>query len=130
MMKLTKALFFTLAIFGTGAVQASNVDKMNAAFNELCDKMEQCAMEQMGKEQDLTPEMRSMIEGMIEGMCKNMMDVGEVNEYAELVDPAVACIDSMTSKSCSELQGDNVQTPECKAYERQAEEFGADFNGE
>lgn len=129
-MKLSIAILCSVTVWGASAVQASNVEKMNDAFNQLCDKMEQCAIEQMGEEEDLTPQMRSMIEGMIEGMCKNMMDVGEVNEYAELVDPAVACINSMTSRSCSELQRENIQTPECDEYEERAEEFGADFDRE
>lgn len=124
-MKITNTILFSIAVLISSGAQANSADKLNSAFNELCDKMEQCALEQMAQEDNLTPQMRSMIENMVEGMCKNMMDIGEVNQYAELVDPAVACIDSMTSKTCGQLQGDDFRTQECEEYERQAEAFGA-----
>ena len=126
-MKITTPILALLLMLAPTTVLASDAEKLNSAFNELCDKMELCAIEQMKNEGDLTPQMRSMIEGMIDGMCKNMLDVGEVNQYAELVDPAVACIDSMTSKSCSDLQGDDLQTPECREYEELAKEFSEDI---
>ncbi|WP_414827776.1 hypothetical protein [Alteromonas sp. H39] len=128
-MNQTTAMLFLLSIVTATATHASDADKLNGAFNQLCDKMEVCAMEQMGKEENLTPQMRSMIEGMIDGMCKNMMNMEDVAQYSELVDPAVACIDSMTSQSCAELEGDNLQTPACKEYERQAESFRTELNG-
>ncbi|WP_218311988.1 hypothetical protein [Alteromonas antoniana] len=129
-MKLTTALLISLFTVAAAPALASDADKLNDAFNQLCDKMEVCALEQMGKEENLTPQMRSMIEGMIDGMCKNMMNLEEIDQYSELVDPAVACIDSMTSQSCAELEGDEAQTPACQEYERQAEAFRAELDGE
>lgn len=129
-MKLTTAILFSLLAISPAPAFAGDADKLNNAFNQLCDKMELCAMEQMGKEENLTPQMRSMIKGMIDGMCKNMMNIEEIDQYAELVDPAVACIDSMTSQSCAVLEGDEVQTQACQEYERQAEAFLAEPEGE
>ena len=85
----------------------------------LCEKVKACAMEQMN-EQDLTPEMRQMMEPMVANMCANVgSHVQDVPTDHSLYQPAMECLESLNRLDCQTLltmQGS--PTAECKAYEQ------------
>ena len=116
-----KALAAALAMLGLLAVPVTANELADAA-TELCDKIKQCTMAQIN-EADMTPEMRQMMEPMINSMCDSMRaGIEEVPTDHELYPGALACMESMSALSCTDFQdGDKVQTPECKAYQAKAE---------
>lgn len=100
-------------------------DDLTDAAQELCNMVKSCALEQMA-EQDLTPEMREMMTPMLENMCATMRrQVKEVPVGHGLYDPAVACLRSMASLTCADLQdAGRVETPQCKEYAEKAQQAG------
>ncbi|MBT0587349.1 hypothetical protein [Alteromonas oceanisediminis] len=114
----THLLSLSFVLLSAGATAQS----FEQATVAVCDKMKTCALKQMGQEEDLTPQMRQMIEGMIAGMCDNVMDFSQIETHAELHKPAAACLQSMAALSCEELEED-VSTTECEAYEDVAEDY-------
>ena len=101
-------------------------DDLTDAAQGLCDTVKSCALEQIARE-DLTPEMHEMMEPMLENMCTTMREnVQEVPTGHPLYQPAVACMRSLESLSCEQMQSpDRTTTPECKEYEKLAKEMGA-----
>ncbi len=108
-----------------GLALPAQAEKMTAASMALCEKVKECALAQLANE-DMAPEMRQMMEPMLNSMCQSVgAQVTEVPTGHPLYAPAVACMESMTGLSCAELQGGNdVKTPECEEYRRQAENYG------
>lgn len=102
-------------------------DDLSDAAQGLCDSVKSCALEQMARE-DLTPEMRQMMEPMLENMCTTMQaNVQQVPAGHPLYKPAVACMRSLESLSCEQMQNlDRTTTPECQKYEKLAREMGGD----
>jgi len=115
--------FACLALL-VGAALPAWADTIEAAASDLCEHVRACAMAQV-KEEDMTPEMRQMMEPMLDNMCANMQSkVQEVPMNHELYQPAVACMRSMTEVSCADFQnGDKLQTPPCDEYQRLAEKY-------
>lgn len=105
----------------------SLADDLGDAAQGLCDAVKSCALEQIAKE-DLTPEMRQMMEPMLENMCATMQaNVQQVPAGHPLYQPAVACMRSLESLSCAQMQAlDRTTTPECQEYEKLAKEMGGD----
>lgn len=101
-------------------------DELRDAVQGLCDSVRSCALEQIVKE-ELTPEMRDMMEPMLDNMCATMKEnVQEVAPGHPLYDPAVACIRSLESLTCDEMQNPGRDsTPECEIYEKLASEQSA-----
>lgn len=101
-------------------------DELRDAVQGLCDSVRSCALEQIVKE-ELTPEMRDMMEPMLDNMCATMKEnVQEVAPGHPLYDPAVACMRSLQSLTCDEMQNpERGSTPECEAYEKLAGEQAA-----
>ena len=97
-------------------------NELTDAATGLCENIKQCTLAQMG-DADLTPEMREMIEPMVNSMCDAMRaGIEEVPTNHELYQPAVACMQSMSALSCADFQdGDKVQTEECESYQAKAE---------
>lgn len=97
-------------------------DDLLSAANDMCEKVKSCSLAQIA-ESDMTPEMRQMMEPMLESMCDSMRQgVQEVPTGHELYEPAVACMRSMANLSCDAYQsGDGAETPECKTYQAMAE---------
>ena len=93
------------------------------AASGLCEKVRSCAMAQIDKE-DLTPELRQMMEPMLDNMCDNMQSkVQEVEVGNALYQPAVDCMRSMEALSCEDMQDPSrMQTPQCESYEKLARE--------
>lgn len=102
-------------------------DDISDAAQGLCDAVKSCALEQISKE-DLTPEIQQMMEPMLENMCTTMQaNVQQVPAGHPLYEPAVACMRSLESLSCEQMQNlDRTTTPECQEYEKLAREMGGD----
>lgn len=102
----------------------AQADKMTEASLALCEKVKECALQQLAQE-NFTPEMRQMMEPMLNGMCQAARaQIPEVPTGHPLYAPALACMESMSALSCAELQGgDDIKTVECEEYRRQAEKF-------
>jgi hypothetical protein len=96
-------------------------DELQDVSLQLCEKVKSCALAQM-QEQDLTPEVREMMQPMLEGMCTDMQGkVEDVPRDHPLYKPALECMRSMANLSCAVMQdADRVRTPECENYERLA----------
>lgn len=97
-------------------------DDLSGAASDLCEKVKACSMAQIA-EADMTPEMRQMMEPMLDSMCQTMQQgVSEVPTGHELYQPAVACMRSMAQLSCTDFQDESkVQTPACVKYQELAE---------
>jgi hypothetical protein len=90
----------------------------------LCEKIKSCALAQMGS-QEITPEIRQMMQPMLDGMCSNMMvSMPEVAESHAMYKPAMACMKSLEALSCEQMQQTSeANTPACKEYEALAEKY-------
>lgn len=115
--KLTAAL--ALSVLVSIPVVA---DDLVSAANDMCEKIKACSLAQIA-ESDMTPEMRQMMEPMLESMCDQMRQgVQQVPAGHELYQPAVACMRSMASLSCEDFQSEGAaETPQCKKYRDLAE---------
>jgi hypothetical protein len=120
--KFLKVIAAVLAVALAGPLAA---DELADASRALCDNVKSCALEQMAS-QELTPEMRQMMEPMLANMCTQMNSkIKEVPTDHGLYKPALACIRSMQSLTCEQMQnGMETQTPECQEYEKLAREAG------
>jgi len=111
-------LVASLLLLG-GPAQA---DDITDAALALCEKVKACAMSEIAEE-DLTPEIRQMMQPMLDNMCANMKArVGEVPIGDAMYEPAVACMRSMQALSCEAMQTEQANTPACQAYEKMAKE--------
>lgn len=121
---MIKRAKFIAALLGCSLSAFVAADDLTDAARGLCDSVKSCALEQIAKE-DLTPEMREMMEPMLESMCTNMQSkVQEVPIDHRLYKPAVVCMRSMESLTCADMQSpDRMSTPECKEYEKLAREM-------
>lgn len=102
----------------------AQAEKMTEASLALCEKVKECALQQLAQE-DFTPEMRQMIEPMLNDMCQAARaQIPEVPTGHPLYAPALACMESMSVLTCAQLQGgEDIRTTECEAYRKQAEKF-------
>lgn len=116
-------LYLACLMFATvTAVSAPRADEITDAALSLCEKVKACAMAEMKKE-ELTAEMRQMMQPMLDSMCANMQArVKSVPSGDALYEPAVACMRSMEALSCKEMQSDKANTPACQTYEKMARE--------
>ena len=109
-----------LGILAAGLVLATplQADEFADAAMGLCEKVKSCAMQQMAME-DLTPEVRQMMEPMLEGMCASMQArIGEVPTGHPYYEPSLACMRSLESLSCENMEDPNsMQTPACEKYQ-------------
>lgn len=114
---LVAGVFFAVA----GNVIAGDLED---AATELCEKVKHCSMAQIS-EADLTPEVRQMMEPMLQNMCATMRaGVEQVASGHALHDPALACMRSMAALSCDDFQDEEkVETPACKEYQAVAEQM-------
>ncbi|NOR40797.1 MAG: hypothetical protein GQ537_06290 [Gammaproteobacteria bacterium] len=118
--------FLSLLFIALLVSSSARADDIADAALGLCEKVKSCAMAQIAKE-DLTPEMRQMMQPMLDNMCANMQGkVEAVPSGHAMYAPAVACMRSMEALSCEAMQGEQVRTPECKTYEKLARETYGD----
>lgn len=114
-------LTLCLAVLGVSlSVNASS--ELERASLAACEKMKACTIESLSGQEGITPQMRQMVEGMVAGICENMMDFTEVNAYQELHKPAAACLQSIANSSCTSLEND-VQTPECEKLDKLTDQY-------
>ena len=103
---------------------------LDSAMDDLCAKIKTCGMQQ-AEAQGLPPEMKAMMEGMVDGMCKTWMQpyaksIGD----AGLEKKAEACVDSVVDTSCETMmqaQGE-FKTEACEDFEKAADEAGLDLS--
>lgn len=121
---MRKKLLSVLAA-GVLATAVADAEELTDAALGLCEKVKSCAMEQIAEE-DLTPEMRQMMQPMLDNMCASMQsNFGEVPTGHDLYRPAIACMQSMEKLSCEQMQTiDQAPTPECQKYQELAEQAG------
>lgn len=123
MMKYSMIATAFLAMSSTVA----QADELTDAANQVCENVKQCTLSQMDQSQ-MTPEIRAMMEPMINSMCDAMRaGVKEVPTNHELYQPAVACMRSMAELSCEDFQNEeSFQTAACKDYADRAEKAMAE----
>lgn len=109
-------LFIVLGLVVTLPVRA---DELAAEATKLCEKVKSCAMAQIAEE-DVTPEMRQMMQPMLDGMCDDMRSsMDEIPTGDQLYKPALACMRSMQTLSCAAMQDEeSMKTPACETYEK------------
>ncbi len=106
-----------------GSSAYADMKAFEMASDQLCEKVKQCTFEQMQREQGLTPEMRGMVDEVLENMCGNLQQFSELETTHELIEPATACMQSMANLSCNEIEESNMQTDSCKKYEEMAKRY-------
>ena len=113
-----------LLVLGASLSLSAQADNMADATLRLCEKIKSCALAQIAQE-DFTPEMRQMMEPMLNGMCVRVQSqVTDVPTGHPLYGPALACMQSMDSMTCESLRdGQTIKTPECEAYEKEAQKY-------
>lgn len=123
---MLKIVARTVLLSLVATAPAALADELGDAAQALCEKVKSCAIEQM-EGQEITPEMRQMMQPMLDGMCAQVRGrVGEVPTGHPMYKPAVACMQSMQSLSCDSMQdAGQVITPECEEYEKLARESDA-----
>lgn len=122
-----KAVPVYLSIFYAGVISfTTTADEYSGATLALCEKVKSCALEQMGQ-QEITPEVRQMMQPMLDNMCSQMaVEVEEVASGHALYKPALACMKSMAALSCADMQSqDGPHTEACKEYEALAEKYSS-----
>lgn len=101
-------------------VTASEIED---AADALCEKVKACSMAHIA-EADLTPEVRQMMEPVLQNMCQTMREgVREVPSDHELYQPSVDCMRSLSALSCADFENEEkMLTPACNNYQRLAEQ--------
>lgn len=118
---MTRLTGVTVCLVFLASTLSVSADEITDSALALCEKVKACSMAQINEE-DLTPELRQMMEPMLENMCANMQSrVQAVPQGHALYDPAVACMDSMSTLSCEQMMdSEQALTPECSEYEKLA----------
>ena len=118
---ISGSILLSIALFVTPA----QADELGDAAQTLCEKVKSCAIAQM-EGQNIPEETRQMMQPMLDNMCTQVRGkVGEVPTGHPLYKPAVACMESMNSLSCENMQDAGAMTtPECEEYEELAREAG------
>jgi hypothetical protein len=111
-------------VLASSVGHAAAADDFTAAALGLCEKIRACTLEQLNDE-EITPEVRQMMEPMLQGMCSAMQSkIQSVEPGHKLYKPSVSCMQSMSKLSCEAMQDEaQVMTPECKAYEAEVEKL-------
>jgi hypothetical protein len=106
-------------------------DDLVSAANDMCENVKACSMAQIA-ESEMTPEMRQMMEPMLESMCDQMRQgVQQVPSGHDLYQPSVDCMRSMADLTCDEIMNlDTVETPACKKYRELAETAYEEYSEE
>jgi hypothetical protein len=114
------AVYLVSILFAATAV----ADSLEQAADDLCEHVKACAMAQISQE-DMTPEVRQMMEPMLSNMCVSMRgQIETVPTGHALYQPAVECMRSMEAISCDQMaDGDSMHTDTCKEYEDLAKSY-------
>ena len=90
----------------------------------VCEKVKACAVAQMG-EQEITSEVRQMMQPMLDSMCTSMLaSVPVVATGHPMYKPAIACMKSLDELTCEDMQSeDGAETAACMEYTKMAEKY-------
>lgn len=115
----------SVALLASVLPLSASADDIVKAAADLCETYKGCAIKQMGAT-DMTPEMRQMMEPMLQNMCSGITaSIGEVPTGHKLHKPAVACLRSLDKLGCEAMSsGSGAKTPECEKYEEMAKAHG------
>ena len=117
-MKRVSVISFLLAAATFSATSHAGLKESSEA---LCQKFRECAYAEMEQE-ELTPEMKAMMEGMLNQMCASFVPSAEMAMgNAVLERKAEACFNSMQSMSCDALTNMEGETPACRDLEETAD---------
>lgn len=110
-------LVSVFALFAWAAsLQAGSLED---AYELMCEKMQSCAVKSI-EVSDLPPEMRAMVLQSLEGACMGIQQqFSGITTAHPLYGSASACLKSMASLSCDEIENQGERTtPECARYEK------------
>ena len=118
MIKAAPILPTILAVMLSGY---SSAEELTDAAKLLCDTIKSCALEAVAGP-DLTEELRQQMNPVLENNCAQMRSrVQAVPANHKLYQPAVGCLRSMASLSCTQLyDASEYKTLACTAYDRLA----------
>ena len=113
----------TLVILFLGIVPAVMAADFDSQSLQLCEKIKSCALAELDG-QEMSAEMKSMVMSSMDGMC-NMMatQYNGAEQYTELHQQAVACMDSLSSLSCTALMNGGSETAACLELEKRVAEY-------
>ena len=114
--KLAIGCIGLMSVAGT----ASAMDNFDEASQQLCEHLRECTLKTMDAESNAN--MRKMVDGMVQGMCKKMTRQFKVEGYEDIRNSAAACMRSMTEQDCDALDS-STSTPACREYEKMAETY-------
>lgn len=122
-----KILVVAFLLMGAMSVfsESANSARFYAASDALCNKMKQCALDEMGNMEGMPENMVAMIEQTLGEVCKSIRASYQgVNTYPELYDHAAACMESMTKLSCGVVTDmDDTKTKECQEYQEALKKY-------
>lgn len=101
----------------------ADIAALNTAASKLCDKSKMCLKQEMAAGEELPPGMETMINNMLDEMCKQYISIADLGQQHEVIEPATACLNSMAEKSCDDLLNADAQTPACQRLENVAEKY-------
>ena len=79
--------------------------------------------EQIEQEEDFPPEMKAMVDSMINNACTTVYEMEEITRISKKIEEsAIACFDSMSKQSCAQIE-DGFETPTCKQFEKLLDEY-------
>ena len=121
-----KSLKIGLYLLAIALPTAANANEFAEATNALCQKTKACALETMGSQEGISPDMKAMIMQSLDGVCASIEQQfnQDMLSQHELVGPATACMQSMSKLSCAEMEEmSEDSTKECKDYYEQAQSY-------
>ncbi|GEM_PF-4234851 len=119
--KLLTTLAILTTISFTGFVSAKT--DIQKTLDKFCDTMKKCTLMQMEGE-EMPASMKDMIIQTIDSQCAVMFQMPDsaVETYADIIESADACIDSIAKDNCA-MFDEELNTPECKEYEKKVNEL-------
>lgn len=124
-MRIVNAVALAGFLIVSGNVSAG-AEELDEALSLVCEKIKTCAYEQMEGVDDMSKQMKQMIEAQLETMCDGIKATytGFGASAHPLFEPAKACLVSMGTLSCQRLQeGGDAPTPECAELKNKAEAY-------
>jgi len=110
-------LFMMLLAFLPTTMAIADIEQQSLQF---CEKMKLCALQGLDG-QELSADMKTMVTSSMDAICDEMVKEFNDEEFKgdeELHQQASACLDSLSSLSCTALMNDEVDTPACQTLEK------------
>ncbi len=98
----------------------SGADGLKDDLNRMCQNLKRCSMEQMAASQNITEEMKSMMEAVFDNTCASIEQNyrSGISAFPEHHKAAEACVNSMANANCQTLMDSQSKSRECEEYER------------